>query len=248
MGSDNIFEQVEALIASDERQQPSELVERFLATIGHVPGAHPIVSLVRHHAEKQRSENAELMLKTAWQELKRVSFSLEELDSDHRKFVESEQTRRLILDAVRKSEDLRDVHRVERIGRILSCAITIGPASDLDKAEELMRVARDLSDQDVVALRLIYETQFELLQKFRLKIPADDVNIVWREHQLKIPGVLFGELDSILLKLQGLGLITSVERRETYLEPNERPFALLAKGADFVRYMTGARVDEAVTG
>lgn len=237
MSADDIFSQVEALIASDERQRTPELVDKILGVVAHVPGADPLVRIIRYHAEQQRAENAGLMLKTAWDELKRLSFKIDSLPADHRSFVQSEQMRRLILDAVRKSEDLRDVHRVERIGKILSLAIRIGPASDLDKAEELMRVARDLLDQDVDALRQLYETQFAVLKKFKLRIPTDDVNALWQQHPPKISGVLDGELDSIFLKLQGLGLATAVERRDNYLGPNERPFALLAKGADFVRYI-----------
>jgi hypothetical protein len=90
------------------------------------------------------------------------------------------------------------------------------------------------------ALAHVYDTQFDLLQKFRLQIPVDDVNGVWEKFPLKISGVLPGELDSILLKLQGLGLITAVAPRDVVLGPNERPFSLLAKGAHFVRYISGA--------
>lgn len=238
MSSDDIFSQVEALIASDERQQPSAFVDKALQVVGRIPGAGGLVSIIRTHAEKQRAENADLMLRTAWEELKRISFKIEALDADHKNFVESVQMRGLILDAARKSEDLRDLHRVERIGKILARAITLGAASDLDKAEELMRVARDMSDQDVEALRQLYDAQFELLKKFQLRIPADDINGLWQRQRPDVPGVLDGELDSILLKLQGLGLATAVERRDNYLGPNERPFALLAKGADFVRYIS----------
>ena len=120
-------------------------------------------------------------------------------------------------------------------------AILIGPATNLDKAEELMRVARDLSDQDVLAIRHLYESQFPALEGTGWNIDVDAINKLWREHPPKIPGtVLPGETDSILLKLQGLGLTASVERRETQLGPNERVFALLPKGADFVRYIEGA--------
>jgi hypothetical protein len=41
MGFDNPFEQVEALIASDERQQLPEPVETILKVIAKVPGAGP---------------------------------------------------------------------------------------------------------------------------------------------------------------------------------------------------------------
>ena len=73
--------------------------------------------------------------------------------------------RRLIVDGMRKAEDLRDRKRVERIGRILAHAITFEADAKFDKAEEMMRVARDLSDEDVLALRHIFECQFIAQQK-----------------------------------------------------------------------------------
>lgn len=69
----------------------------------------------------------------------------------------------------------------------------------------------------------------------------DDINSIWRESlPNKTEGVLQAEYLSIFLKLQGLGLTTSVEPKQTQLPPNEQVFALLAKGADFVRYIQGA--------
>jgi len=238
MSSDNPFEQVEALIASDERQQLPELADAILKAIAHVPGAGPLIAAVRYESEKQRIENSKLMLNTVWEELKRVSAILDDLREDP---PQRDGVRRLILDATRKAEDLRDSERVKRIGKILAHAITLGPPSNFDKAEEMMRVARDLSDQDVLALGHLYETQFPANDKTGWTIDVDAVNKIWREHPPKIPGtVLSGELDSLFLKLQGLGLTTSVERRETQLGPNVRVFALLPKGADFIRYIQGA--------
>jgi len=79
VSSDNVFDQVEALIASDERQQLPEPVEAFLKSVAKIPGAGRFVSIVRYESEKQRVENSELMLKTAWEELKRVSADLDNL-------------------------------------------------------------------------------------------------------------------------------------------------------------------------
>jgi hypothetical protein len=82
---------------------------------------------------------------------------------------------------MRKAEDLRDRKRVERIGKILAHAIALGPPSDFDKAEELMRVARDLSDQDVFALGYLYESQFAALNNVGWNMDVDGVNRIWRE-------------------------------------------------------------------
>jgi hypothetical protein len=238
MSSDNPFEQVEALIASDERQRLPTTVDAILKAIAKVPGAGPLVAAVRYESEKQRIENSELMLKTMWEELKRVSAILDDLWEDPSR---RDGARKLVLDATRKAEDLRDSERVKRIGKILAHAITLGPMSNFDKAEEMMRVARDLSDQDVVALSQMYDSQFEAHSRNGWRLDIHQVNVLWREKPPQVPGtVLPGEMNSILLKLQGLGLVIAVERMNTQLGPNEQVFALLPKGADFVRYIEGA--------
>jgi hypothetical protein len=238
VSSDNIFDQVEALIASDERQRLPESVDALLKLISNLPGAAPLIWAVRYEAEKQRRENSELVITTMWEELKRLSFSFEEFRND---YVRRDEVRRLVVDGVRKAEDLRDRKRVERIGKILAHAITVGPPSNFDKAEEMMLVARDLSDQDVLVLGQLYESQFEASNRNGWKLDVDQINLLWRENPPKVPGIVLpGELDSLFLKLQGLGLDVSVERRNFQLGPNERVFGLLPKGADFVRYIQGA--------
>jgi len=238
MSLDNPFDQVEALIASDERQQPPELVDAILKGMAKVPGVGRVVAAVRYESERQRIENSETVINTLWEEGKRVSSAINALQQES---VNRDEVRRLILDAIHKAEDLRDRKRVERIGKILAHALTLGPDTNFDKAEEMMRVARDLSDQDVVGLRYLYDTQFVALQQNHLRINVDDINTIWREKvPINIEGVLQAEYISIFLKLQGLGLATLVERKQTQLPPNEQVFALLAKGADFVRYIQGA--------
>jgi len=239
MSSDNPLDQVDALIASDERQSLPESVDAILKLIEKLPGAGPLVWAVRYESEKQRKENSELLISTMLSELKRLSFNFEEFrNGDHAR---RDEVRRLVVDGMRKAEDLRDRKRVERIGKILAHAITL-PLSNFDKAEEMMRVARDLSDADVLGLRHLYETQFEMLKRHGLNFEVNEINRLWREGLStdRIEGVLRPEWPSIFLKLQGLGLATAVYRIETELPLNEQPFALLPKGADFVRYIQGA--------
>lgn len=240
MSIDNPQDQVEALIASDERQSLPEIADEILKLIEKLPlpGAGPIVRLIRYEKEKQSIENSVLMLKTLWEELKRVSANVEDL-REHS--VNRDQVRRLTLDAVRKAEDLRDQKRVERIGKILAHAITLGPMSNFDKAEEMMRIARDLSDQDVLGLSQLYDSQFATLNGNGWRLDVHQINVLWKEKQPRLPGVVLpGEAVSIFLKLQGLGLATAVERMDTQHGPNEQVFSLLPKGADFVRYIQGA--------
>jgi hypothetical protein len=74
MGSDNIFDQVEALIASDERQQLPESVDAILNLISKLPGAGPSSGQSDTNPEKQRGENSELMFSTLWPELKWLGY------------------------------------------------------------------------------------------------------------------------------------------------------------------------------
>jgi len=236
MSSDNVFDQVKALIASDERQGLPQSVDAILQRIAKLPLAGPIVWATRYESEKQRAENSELMITPMWEELKRISFDFEQFREDH---ASRDEVGRLVVDGMRKAEDLRDRKRVERIGKILAHSISL-EVRDFDKAEEMMRIARDLSDQDVLGLRYLYDTQFIALQQSHQRINVDDINKIWRQNPPnKIEGVLQAEHISILLKLQGFGLATSVERRETQIPPNEQVFALLPKGADFVLYIQG---------
>jgi hypothetical protein len=237
---DNRLDQVDALIATDQRQQPPETVGAILKVIGStVPGAGPLVSLLLAHSERQKRENTELVIQTMFEELKRVSPIVDELRQEPEK--RQEEVVKLVLDATRKAEDLRDGARVKRIGKILAHAITLGPMSNFDKAEEMMRIARDLSDQDVLGLSQLYDSQFATLDGNGWKLDVHQINVLWKEKQPRLPGVVLpGEAASIFLKLQGLGLATAVERMDTQHGPNEQVFSLLPKGADFVRYIQGA--------
>jgi len=239
MSIDNPLDQVVALIESDDRQNAPELADQIAKFIGELPlpGAAAIVKLIRYEKEKHNIENSALLMKTVVDELRRVGAHVDTLGRDS---VRREEVRRLTLDATSKAEDLRDRKRVERIGKILAHAITL-ESNNFDKAEEMMRVARDLSDQDVLGLRYLYDTQFGILERSGLQVNVDNVNRAWRESRpTRIGGIIEAEYLSIFLKLQGFGLATLVERIQTEIPPNEQVFALLAKGADFVRYIQGA--------
>jgi hypothetical protein len=237
MSIDNRFEQVDELIASDERQNLPKAVEDILNAISKVPfpGVPAFIAAIRRGSENRRRENVELMRKTVWEELQRVSANLDDLAQD---LVRRDEVERLILDAVEKSDDLRDRKRVERISKILAHAITLGPPSGFDKAEEMMRIARDLSDEEVLVLRHLYDSQFAVLSGNNWNADNYQVTMLWKPPHMPRPA-LPGEEDSIFLKLQGLGLAIAMQGSQNML-PGERTFALLPKGADFVHYMRGA--------
>ena len=70
------------------------------------------------------------MLTTMWQQLKRISFDFDEFRNESTR---RDDVRRLIVDGMRKAEDLRDRKRVERIGKILAHAIAFEPDNKFDQ-------------------------------------------------------------------------------------------------------------------
>ena len=227
---------------SDERAQlfpMPEPAKALMKVFGRLsPVAEKLGSMLISRQEKLRQENHELLLQVTADEASRLSGKIENLEAKVEQWENKESLYNLLMEAAAQSEDVTDAERVKRIAKIFARAIVVGPATQSDRAVELMRIARMLTDQDVEALRQMYQAQFKLLGPNTVT-DIDAVNDAWRSSKPKIPGVLESDLLDILLKLQGQGLVRIVERRDTKLSPNEQPFALSNKGADFVRYALG---------
>jgi hypothetical protein len=251
MAIDNKFDAVEALIASDERDEPVDVVQLVvksiseLPVVGELPGVQLILGKIGQRYERRQKENHLLMVQTLWEETKRLSDEHAGLKEQIKGYVKTEEFSRLFEEASNKSADLTDKKRVERIGKILAHRIRVGPMTPPERVEQLMRAAREMSDQDVEILSQIYRAQFRSVSSaLGLQVDIDAINKIWKESPPKIPGMQQGDLESLLLKQQGLGLIRAVDRRETALGPNETPFVLSTLGADFIRYMRGTSTDD----
>lgn len=251
MAIDNKFDAVESLIANDERAESVDLAQLVmkgvskLPIVAGVPGVQLILDNIGQWHERRQRENQLLMLQTVWEETRRLSDENGELREEFKDYVRTDEFSRLFEEACNKSADLTDKKRVERIGKILAHRIKVGSMTQPERIEQLMRAAREMSDQDVEVLSQIYDVQFQSISGFGLQVDIDAVNKMWRHSPPKIQGLQQGDLESLLLKQQGLGLIRAVERRDNALGPNETPFALSTLGADFIRYMQGTSTDEA---
>ena len=89
-------------------------------------------------------------------EVRRIRSNLETLEESHRRFVEEEFVP-LVIDGLQKSELTANQQRIRRIAAILAHALEVGPSGSTELAEEMMRIAMLLSDDDVLVLRTIYE-------------------------------------------------------------------------------------------
>lgn len=99
-----------------------------------LPGASPILKVVRYESEKQRIGNSELMLKTAWSELKRVCFDLERLGKILSHEMRHGGSSLMLLEKQKAAER---GERIARIGSVLAHTITLS-TWDFDRAEEML--------------------------------------------------------------------------------------------------------------
>jgi hypothetical protein len=165
---------------------------------------------------------------------------------EHRKFV-AENLPGLVLDGMRRAEGVRAKHRIKRLARILVHAAEVGPRDSADYAEEMLRIATDLEERDVIVLREIVRVQGASIQKDIGRVKHYDAYSVGRKipGSLKEVGLLQGQVDSICAKLERFGLVSRTERNVNAIADDPTPYALLQKGLDFVDYIKSAEDTEA---
>jgi len=112
-------------------------------------------------------------------EVRRIRSNLETLDESHRRFVEEEFVP-LVIDGLQKSELTANQQRIRRIAAILAHALEVGPSGSTELAEEMMRIAMLLSDDDVLVLRTIYEGQKAHYNANFGRTGAAEANDFWR--------------------------------------------------------------------
>src|SRR5262245_31959729 len=104
---------------------------------------------------KRRAENIELLVTVLRDNLQRLTEKVGQLSEEQQCFLQTDFVE-LVADGLRKAEDIRAKDRIVRIAMILGNVAEAGPFIVLDDAEELMRIAVNLSDLDVAVLREIY--------------------------------------------------------------------------------------------
>jgi hypothetical protein len=213
------------------------------------------VAVAKFLVQRRADDNIELLLRT-WVEnstqMNRIVGALhdrangneettEKLRQDVKALASEEKEFRdihlgpLILDAIRRAEGVRAKDRIERIAKILAYATDHGSGVPPDNTEELIRIAVDLSDRDVLLLREIYAAQVHLVTTG--VVPGDQVNDVWRNQPPRVTGIGESEIQSICAKLQSFGLIVRVERNNFKVAIGIVPYALVPKGKDFIEFL-----------
>jgi hypothetical protein len=177
-------------------------------------------------------------------EIERVRANLENLQKSHQDFIEKEFWP-LVMDGIQKAEQTRSHERIKRIAAILGHSLEIGPRRAADVTEELMRIAINLSDQDVTVLRELVEGQLGFYDAKLGRATFNEVNKYWTgANNLGYPvpehaptfklGISEGELQAACAKLQSFGLVVQSESIGISRQPGFQAFAILPRAIEFV--------------
>jgi hypothetical protein len=150
-----------------------------------------------------------------------------------------ELSRELLLEAARRAEGTRGKERVRRIALILANAVVEPRTMDADEAEEMMRVASELSDLDIEYLRELIRIEGALLESAD-HIPRYDAYVKWEQG-------FWGdrinpEIDSLFSKLESYGLVARLAppNNLNVLADFQNRYVLLKKGMRFASMISEA--------
>jgi len=251
MPIDDPISAIQTLNASDDRQR-SPLFARAKQFLDIVklfwpPGAPLTITgaeVAFDWANRRDEQNRRELVDAIAEELKHHRQTIEHLfktSKEHERFMNDEM-QGLVLDALRRAEQTRAKERIRRLGQILVHAAEFGPQEGADQVEEMMRLAVELTDTDVLVLKGVVraqDTYYSYLSQYAvpyLGIPA-------------LQGISPNIVLSICGKLQSLGLITTPQRRAAALNETTIPrgggFVMLERGAAFLRFVSGSATESA---
>jgi chemotaxis protein histidine kinase CheA len=192
--------------------------------------------ILRARLVASSSERISLMLETCMAEVRKHDSVIKEL-SEKRPPEEvkarEEISTELLLDAARKAENTRAQERVKRIGLILANAVLEPKRTDADEAEEMMRIAMELSDRDVYLLGELARVEGTMLET-QAHIPRYAAHQAWERGPWGTR--IDSEIDSVFSKLESYGLVSRIPppNNLNIMADYQNRYVLLRKGLRFV--------------
>lgn len=217
----------------------SPVTRRVLEIVSKLPLVSPLdkaVEFLKRHIATDAEERDRILMETVVAEVLKHAEELERMKKEvaHQEARMSDEVLGpLLIDAARKAENTRAKERVRRIGLILANAIIETKQTDADEIEEMMRVAMELSDHDIVHLRELVRIEGNLLQG-KEYIPRYDAHLTWTNGfwgDRVIP-----EIDSVFGKLESYGLVSRIAppNNINIMAGYQNRYVLLPKGVRFV--------------
>jgi hypothetical protein len=214
----------------------TEVVAKIVAAV--VPGVMKAgAEKFVEHLASQNQERRDLLLEAVANEAKRCAAEVDRLVGlidEHIKRTRLGTIVELSLDAVRKAQETRAKDRIQRIALILFNGALITPTvADADEVEEMMRIAMNLTANDVSHLRELVRIQGSQLTG-QSHIPRFDAHESFRNGNWG--DKIIPEVDSTFLKLESFGLVSRIPpaNNQNIMADIQNRFALLPKGLRFV--------------
>jgi hypothetical protein len=243
MPIDDPISALQALNASEERQHSpiSKYAKQFLAAIKLFapPGTEFTLAALEAAitwTDRREDQNRNEFIHVIAEETTRHRSQIDQLlaeSENHRRFMADEMPR-LVLDGLRRAEQASTKERIRRMARIVTNAVKVGPAKGADYIEELMKIAAELSDRDVLVLATAAE-QFTHQERLRPRDARAAIaagawtSVQWQDKA----GISADEVASIGARLQSFGLVSRIER----ITGDTNSYMVLERGRDFIAYI-----------
>jgi len=208
---------------------PAIIVKAIAALLGgDLTQATDLFTQCQETLESRRSQ---YLLECVVEDLKWLRGKLDKLTQEQQKYLSTDWVS-LLVDAERKARATLGETRIERIAKILCSSIRIEPTPSAYQTEELMRVAMELTDNDVLVLRHIRDA----LERYNRLRASGVHSLIMPE----VPGLTPDSVLGICGKLQSLGLIATAEQRAIATTHGSYPqgggFVLLDRADAFLKF------------
>jgi hypothetical protein len=251
MAIDKPLDQAKFLVRSDEAQssalqKPARSAASLISVManaakvlktGNVAEAlSSVAQALKGISDFFADQNVEYLLSIVISEVETLWSKFDALDQKHRDFLAKDWPK-LLLDGQRRARVIRAKERVQRIAMILRNAAYSEPSPVPDDVEEMMRIAMELGDRDILALSLIAESASGNSWADRLSWQhAWDLfkRVPWRARAFSD-----SDVESVCSKLASFGLLARLD-----IPPNQNMttsmhngYELLQKGKAFLQFI-----------
>jgi len=230
-----------------EESSSSSIAKRLISILEATPGKgwfmDAIIRAIAQAGKADDRHKSEVLISTLFSELRRLNSAVESLrDSSGDQSSRIEAASNLLLDGFRKALATRSLDRVKRIGTILAHGMVEPLPIDEDEIEEMMRVATELTDEDVRYLGELVDLEGGIVRASG-RLDRYSAHTQWERGPWGTR--IESRLDSSFSKLESYGLVSRIA------PPNnlnigadfQNRYVLLKKGLRFADLIKQASID-----
>ena len=237
MNIDDPINAARAQVAADEHPIAIQLAGKITSLISRGGAAGRFIGGALNAAlAKRKEENQDYFIDVLLEEVPRLNRQLDQLSEEYESFLTNELPG-IVLEGVSRARETRAKERIRRMALIVANAAAFGPARAADMADEMLRIAANLSDLDVWVLSELHQAQTPILKQYSFLPERDPVNDTWKALQHKNSFFNGAEIHGICSKLQSYGLVARADRKPRVVDLVSAPCGILPNGVAFIEYI-----------